>query len=106
MDKVLKVNFDDLVFKKFSSLPKTVETDLDGVVFSDEDYCNKKANTNNYYVIIYEKKINDKIFKLISSKLYFDLDYLKIKIYMNGSIEIRHNYNFSLYSYNFDFLYY
>lgn len=98
MDKTLKVQLEDLEFKKYSDLPKIKETDLDGFNNFIESFNQNKSN--EYYIIIYKKRVNGKLLKLSSQKIYFDLDYIRMKIYLNGFLNIRHNSIFSSYSFD------
>lgn len=104
--RMLKVDFKDLVFKNYSYIPEVKQTvDLDTNSYSLDDFStNSKKKTLNYIVIFCEKKIGERIIKLQSSKIYEDLD--TIKIYLNGGfVFIEHSSDFSTYRYNLNFLY-
>ncbi|MDI9312815.1 MAG: hypothetical protein QM535_21575 [Limnohabitans sp.] len=82
-------------------MPKVIESDLDGIHNFDRP---KNISNDDYYIIVYKKRINGKLLKLSSQKIYADLDYIRMKIYLNGFLALRHNSTFSSYSFDLSIL--
>ena len=100
MNKILELKLEDLEFKKFSDLPRIKENDSEGINEFLNHFDQNINKSNHYYIIIYKKTIAGKQLKLLSPKLYFDLDYIKMKIYLNGYLKLNHNSTFSSYSFD------
>lgn len=105
MKNVLKVNYDDLIIKSYKYIKNTDNDyfDLDRNFNLNRELEERKSKSN-YSVIIYELNIRNTIIKLISPKLEIDMDNLKIKLYLQGFVNIRHEKNFTSYYYELGFL--